>query len=126
MTKNVIIDDVEKVFHNWNSIHRTGTVPAVLNHHREINGTKLALEFRKNLYVDNIISAMDTEEALRKYEETKSIFGGAAMNIRELLSNDENFNTKLAKQDRASMGEKKLLGINWDHVRDTTRLTAEP
>uniref|UniRef100_A0A8R1XYB1 Integrase catalytic domain-containing protein n=1 Tax=Onchocerca volvulus TaxID=6282 RepID=A0A8R1XYB1_ONCVO len=100
---------------------------ATLNHHLEIIGTKLALEIRKNLYVDNIIlSAMDTEEALWKYEETKSIFGDAAMNIREFLSNDKNFNTKIAEQDRANMEVKKILGINWDHVKDTIQLAAKP
>ncbi|VDO45321.1 unnamed protein product [Onchocerca flexuosa] len=86
---------------------------AMLNHHLEINGIKLALEIRKNLYVDNIIlSAMNTKEALQKYEETKSIFGDAAMNIREFLSNDENFNTKIAEKYRANMEVKTILGIN--------------
>ncbi|VDK89249.1 unnamed protein product [Onchocerca ochengi] len=66
-------------------------------------------------------TATDTEEALRKYEETKSIFGDAAMNIREFLSNDENFNTKIAEQDRVKIEEKKIFGINWDHVRDTIK-----
>ncbi|VDM99898.1 unnamed protein product [Onchocerca ochengi] len=99
-------------------------LPETINDHLEINGTKLALEIRKNLYVDNIIlSVMDIEEALRKYEETKSSFGDAALNIREFLSNDEDFNTKIAEQDRANMEVKKILGINWDHVRDTIQLT---
>ncbi|VDK79796.1 unnamed protein product [Onchocerca ochengi] len=103
------------------------SLSATLNDHFEINGTKLTLEIRKNLYVDNImLSAMDIEEALRKYEETKSIFDDAAMNIREFLSSDENFNIKIAEQDRANMKEKKIRGINWDHVRHTIKLTTKP
>ncbi|VBB34965.1 unnamed protein product, partial [Acanthocheilonema viteae] len=89
---------------------------ATLNHHLEINGTKTALEIRRNLYVDNIIlSAKNTEEALQKYEETKSIFGGAVMNIREFLSNDGNFNNEIPEQDRPDMGVKGILGVTWHH-----------
>ncbi|VDN00265.1 unnamed protein product, partial [Onchocerca ochengi] len=58
--------------------------------------------------------------------ETKSIFGDAAMNIREFLSNGENFKTKIAEQDRANMEVKKILRINWDHVSDIVKLTAKP
>ncbi|VDM93989.1 unnamed protein product [Onchocerca ochengi] len=63
---------------------------------------------------------------MKKQNQTKSIFGDAAMNIREFLSNDENFNIKIAEQDLANMEEKKIVGINWDHARNTIKLTAKP
>lgn len=42
-----------------------------------------------------MLSAVDTEDALRKYNEMKSIFGKAEINIREFSSNNENFNMKI-------------------------------
>lgn len=67
-----------------------------LNHHLELIRTKTAFELGKNLYVDSVmLSAVDTEDALRKYNEMKSIFGKAEINIREFSSNNENFNMKI-------------------------------
>ncbi|VBB34947.1 unnamed protein product, partial [Acanthocheilonema viteae] len=66
------------------------------------HGSKTALEIRKNLYLDNIIlPTKGTQEALKNYEEMKSIFEEASMNVREFLSNDNEFNKIILENDRA-------------------------
>uniref|UniRef100_A0A1I7VKT3 Integrase catalytic domain-containing protein n=1 Tax=Loa loa TaxID=7209 RepID=A0A1I7VKT3_LOALO len=59
-----------------------------------------------------MLSANGTRGAINKYHEVKDIFKKAAMNIREFLSNDQNFNKAIPKQD-------KIEG-------DTIRVTLKP
>ncbi|EJD76485.1 pao retrotransposon peptidase [Loa loa] len=47
-----------------------------------------------------MLSANGTRGAINKYHEVKDIFKKAAMNIREFLSNDQNFNKAIPKQDK--------------------------
>uniref|UniRef100_A0A1I7VXE5 DUF1758 domain-containing protein n=1 Tax=Loa loa TaxID=7209 RepID=A0A1I7VXE5_LOALO len=85
---------------------------ATLNCHLENHDSELALEIMKNLYVDNVIvSSNRTRDALGKYAEMKSIFNEASMNLREILSNDEEFYAGLPHQDRAMRKNTKMLGI---------------
>uniref|UniRef100_A0A1I7VAS5 Reverse transcriptase domain-containing protein n=1 Tax=Loa loa TaxID=7209 RepID=A0A1I7VAS5_LOALO len=100
---------------------------ATLNHHLETIGSQTALEIWRNLYVDNVIlSANGTREAINKYHEVKDIFKKTAMNIREFLSNDQNFNKAIPKQDRIEGGATKILGITWINDKDTIRVTLKP
>lgn len=101
---------------------------ATLNYHLEHYETETAREIKKNLYVDNIIlSASHEKEALNKYEETKSIFKDASMNVREFLSNNQTFNEQLPKSDRARMSQiKKILGIKWNPHKDHIQITLNP
>uniref|UniRef100_A0A183HR02 Reverse transcriptase domain-containing protein n=1 Tax=Onchocerca flexuosa TaxID=387005 RepID=A0A183HR02_9BILA len=101
---------------------------ATLNYHLEANGSELASEIKKNLYVDNVILSADgTYEALKGYMEMKSIFKEASMNIREFLSNDRKFNEIIPEYDRAEVGTyKKILGLNWDPNKDVLQIILKP
>lgn len=101
---------------------------ATLNYHLETCKSKIALELRKNLYVDNIIiPTKGTNEALSNYKEIKIIFNEASMNVREFLSNDQEVNEKLPVQDRAEVSSiKKILGLNWYHKQDIIQVTLKP
>ncbi|VDN00593.1 unnamed protein product, partial [Onchocerca ochengi] len=97
---------------------------ATLNYHLESHKSKIAHEIKKNLYVDNnILSTEGIKEALIKYQEMKSIFCEASMNVREFLSNNQEFNDIIPEKDRADASQmKKILGINWCHTRDIIQL----
>ncbi|KAL3981808.1 Reverse transcriptase (RNA-dependent DNA polymerase) family protein [Acanthocheilonema viteae] len=87
-------------------------LPAILNYHLENYSSLMSCKIKKNLYVDNIaISADGMEEALRKYEETKSIFGDASMNIGEFPSNDEEFNGRIPEYDQSKAKKENFLGL---------------
>uniref|UniRef100_A0A1I7VPA4 Integrase_H2C2 domain-containing protein n=1 Tax=Loa loa TaxID=7209 RepID=A0A1I7VPA4_LOALO len=100
---------------------------ATLIHHLEDQADTTALEIRKNLYVDNItLSADSTEDALYKYEEIKGIFAEALMNVREFLSNDQEFNKKIPECDLNKGHIGNFLGLLWSHEKDIISVTLKP
>ncbi|VDN95758.1 unnamed protein product [Brugia pahangi] len=100
---------------------------ATLNYHLENHVSELAAEIKKNLYVDNVIvSSNGTQDALEKYAEMKSIFNEASMNLREFLSNDEEFYAELPQQDRAIRKNTKILGISWNPCQDVIQIKLNP
>lgn len=100
---------------------------ATLYHHLEGYEHQLAEEIRKNIYVDNILlPAAGTEDVLLKYKEAKVIFQGAAMNIREFVSNDPEFNERLPDEDRPRVVKGSFLGIRWNYNSDISRVTLKP
>uniref|UniRef100_A8PJP4 Pao retrotransposon peptidase family protein n=1 Tax=Brugia malayi TaxID=6279 RepID=A8PJP4_BRUMA len=57
----------------------------------------------------------------------KNIFNDASMNVREFLSNNKEFNSKIPEQDRAETNKfKKILGINWNSDEDIIQITLKP
>ncbi|XGW34163.1 hypothetical protein V3C99_018183 [Haemonchus contortus] len=87
-------------------------------------GTELSAEISRDLYVDNILLQARTErQALQKYEESKTLFSKIGMNLREYISNSNNVNMAIPKNDRAPSGGMKLLGVHYDTEND--RFTAK-
>uniref|UniRef100_A0A1I7V6A5 Integrase catalytic domain-containing protein n=1 Tax=Loa loa TaxID=7209 RepID=A0A1I7V6A5_LOALO len=81
----------------------------------------------KNLYVDNVIVSLNgTRDALEKYVKMKSIFNEALMNLREFLSNDEEFYAGLPYEDRAMRKNTKILGIPWNPCQDIIQAKLNP
>uniref|UniRef100_A8QHS0 Pao retrotransposon peptidase family protein n=1 Tax=Brugia malayi TaxID=6279 RepID=A8QHS0_BRUMA len=56
----------------------------------------------------------------------KSIFNEASMNLREFLSNDEEFYAELPQQDRAIRKNTKILGISWNPCQDVIQIKLNP
>ncbi|MCP9257567.1 Pao retrotransposon peptidase family protein [Dirofilaria immitis] len=69
-----------------------------------------------------------TEEVLKKYEEVKSIFSKASMNIREFFSNDKCFNAQLPSYDLAeqSICSGNLCETEFDNVLDFCQIKSSP
>uniref|UniRef100_A0A1I7VAP0 Nucleosome assembly protein n=1 Tax=Loa loa TaxID=7209 RepID=A0A1I7VAP0_LOALO len=82
--------------------YRFQKVPFGVNHLKTY-GSKTALEIKKNLYVDNVISPLSGTEAFKSYNEMEDIFKNALMNIREFFSNDNDFNELIPENDRAEV-----------------------
>ncbi|VBB35249.1 unnamed protein product [Acanthocheilonema viteae] len=100
---------------------------ATLKYHLDNTATSLASEIKKNLYVDNIILIADNmEEAIYKYHKTKEIFREAAMNVREFLSNDKEFNKRVPENDLNKAKKETFFGLNWNHDMDTMQLILKP
>ncbi|KAK6764401.1 hypothetical protein RB195_024650 [Necator americanus] len=81
---------------------------------------KLAKELHDNVYVDNVIfTASNTEEALKKYKESKAIFTEMNMNLRGYLFNDDEVNDAIPPQDKSWQLVTKVFGIMWNSPEDT-------
>ncbi|EFP01542.1 hypothetical protein CRE_09851 [Caenorhabditis remanei] len=97
---------------------------ATIEHHFESHPNReLAQEISTNLYVDNLILTTDGDltTALQLYRESKDAFSDMKMNLREFLSNSEEFNESIDEKDRAKDLSTKVLGIEWNAETDEMR-----
>ena len=63
---------------------------ATIDHHLQNFGTSTAENIRKSIYVDNVITVTESvQEASEFYSDSKKIFEGAAMNLRDWMSNSK-------------------------------------
>ena len=81
--------------------------------HLQKEGTPLALHILGNTYVDNVLMGIDSlKETCGVYEEAKSIFKRASMNLREWDSNCLEFLESLPDGERSAVGDTtNLLGL---------------
>ena len=83
---------------------------ATTDHHLQTVGTSTAENIRQNIYVDNVVIGTNSgHEALGFYSESKKIFEGAAMNLRDWTSNSKEVLDKIPLYDQANRRKMKIL-----------------
>ncbi|XP_065892443.1 uncharacterized protein [Dysidea avara] len=99
---------------------------ATLKYHLQKEGTPLAMKIMNNIYVDNLlIGIKSSEEAFIVYQEAKSIFRRASMNLREWNSNSNEFLNGLPVEERvnAVSDELKVFGLKWNKISDVLHMS---
>lgn len=97
---------------------------ATLDHHLNSYNSPVSQDMKKNLYVDNVISGCQSEEAiLRYYTEARNIMSEANFNLRSWASNSQQLQT-LAQADCVLDSDitVNLLGLKWNTCTDMIAL----
>ncbi|CAG2196347.1 unnamed protein product [Mytilus edulis] len=93
---------IEKVSNQCRVISSPFLLAATLEYHLDTYKNATAANIRENIYVDNVITGVDsTENAVTLYKEAKQIFSDASMNLREWASNSQKFLECIPKEDQA-------------------------
>ena len=94
---------------------------ATIKFHLQKEGSPLALHILRNIYVDNVLIGINSvNEICGVYEEAKSIFERAAMNLRQWNSNCCEFSEFLPNYEKAAASDNtSVLGLSWDQFKDT-------
>ena len=91
----------------------------ILRFHLRNIGTPVAKRIADSIYADNVtIGAESEEEAYDTYKEARAIFQKASMNLREWISNSQEFLDRLCEDQRLTKTIVKLFGLTWNHVED--------
>ncbi|XP_056016812.1 uncharacterized protein LOC130053511 [Ostrea edulis] len=73
-----------------------------------------AENIRNNIYVDNVITGVDTvTDAEVLYKDSKEIFSAVSMNLRDWASNNKKFYNSIPKSDQSVREKMKILGLTW-------------
>ena len=86
-------------------------------------GTPVAKVISENIYVDNVmLGATSVEQAYGMYVESKEIFQKASMNLREWMSNSDEFLNLLPSVERSEGCIIKAFGIVWNRTDDVLHI----
>ena len=97
---------------------------ATIEHHLNSYATDNAETLKNDIYVDNVITGTDTvEEAKVLYNDAKSMFHDASMNLRDWVSNKEEINSYIPSNDRDDGEIIKVLGYQWSCKCDFLSVT---
>lgn len=97
---------------------------ATIEYHLKSYETENAETLKNDICVDNVITGTDTVgEAKLLYNDAKSMFHDASMNLRDWISNKSEVNNYIPKNDRADGEIIKVLGYQWDCTRDVLSVT---
>ncbi|XP_053395602.1 uncharacterized protein LOC128555858 [Mercenaria mercenaria] len=87
--------------------------------HLDIYKTKWAKQLMENIYMDNVITGVDSvNEAVDMYKSAKCIFNEGKMNLREWMTNSDDVRSAKPNDDRSVGDTTKVLGHLW-----TARMT---
>ena len=94
---------------------------ATVKKHLDTYPSTVSNDLKQNIYVDNIVSACDTDkEVLDYYEQSNSLMNKCGFNLRSWSSNSQSVR---AQADTDGISENKdtvnVLGIQWNTVDDT-------
>ena len=93
---------------------------ATIDHHVKKSNNGISRKIIDDIYVDNVISGTNSVgEAVELYNVSKTLFCGAAMNLRDWLSNNSEVMKEIPLNDRCSRDNMKVLGLNWSIQNDT-------
>ena len=93
---------------------------AAIKHHLTKAATPIAHQIADNMYVDNMITGVETSrQADELYKEAKTFFQSASMNLHEWASNSSEFLQNIPECDRSSAETTKVLGTSWNLTADT-------
>eukprot|EP00117_Sycon_ciliatum_P018644 scpid5610/ scgid2568/ len=92
---------------------------ATIRHHLQRHPSPLSETIARNIYVDNVVIGVRTdEEALPVHDQAKSIFAEASMNLREWTSSSAVVRAALPEDDLLTSRRTKVLGLLWDTHAD--------
>ena len=96
---------------------------ATLNFHLDSYNNQIAQQLKRNIYVDNLITGCDSvADACSLYNDAKTMFKEASMNLREWVSNNEQVSEIFQENDRVASESISVLGHAWDVKNDTISL----
>ena len=101
---------------------------AVLQYHLRQHNSVVSHDMQSNLYVDNIISGCETEQAVvNYYREARSIMSSARFNLRSWSSNSAELNTIAIQDNTADTNALvNILGLRWNPTTDELTVAAKP
>ena len=99
---------------------------ATIDHHLKNCNIDEGGTIRENIYVDNVITGTQSiQEAVHLYNVSKQIFKGAAMNLRDWMSNSQEVLNEIPLWDRANRENMKVLGLTWFVKEDLLALNSQ-
>ena len=89
-----------------------------IKYHLKKIGTSIVSQISGNIYVDNVMLGADSvQDAYEMYLESKGIFKGASMNLREWVSNPLEFLDLLPEPEKVKGDTVKTFGIPWNYTK---------
>ena len=88
--------------------------------HLQLNKCELAERLEKDLYVDNLLSTIETEnEAVQYFTEARKIMCKAGFNLRSWSSNSSELRKQAEKESILETDNNtKILGLRWNSETD--------
>ena len=91
-----------------------------MENHLDKDGTVIATKIKGDIYVDNVITGVDSvANGIDLYQKSKTIFTEASMNLREWFSNCEEVMNFISENDQAKSIVSTVLGHIWNLESDT-------